>query len=88
MDGQQKETLQAQARVFFKNELIVLRFEPKESEQELSDKGQNGPSRTNRVMESKREVMNHPALQKILDVFDGAEVKEVVSRHPAGETKK
>ncbi|MDQ5985237.1 MAG: Holliday junction ATP-dependent DNA helicase RuvB [Syntrophus sp. SKADARSKE-3] len=88
MDVPQKETLQAQARVFFKNELIVLRFEPNGLEQEPTDKVQNGPSRTNRLMESKREVMNHPALQKILDVFEGAEVKEVVSRKSAGETRK
>ena len=38
----------------------------------------NGPARNNRNDDIKKEALNHPLLQKVLDIFEGAEVKEVV----------
>jgi DNA polymerase-3 subunit gamma/tau len=34
----------------------------------------------NRINEVKRDALNHPLLQKVLDVFDGAVVQEVIAR--------
>ncbi|MEI8174214.1 MAG: DNA polymerase III subunit gamma/tau [Deltaproteobacteria bacterium] len=40
----------------------------------------NGATNNNRGNESKRDALNHPLLQKVLDVFDGAVVQEVIAR--------
>ncbi len=40
----------------------------------------NGASRNHKNNEVRREALSQPLLQKILDVFDGAEVKEVIPR--------
>ena len=32
------------------------------------------------IHEIKREALNHPMLQKVLDVFSSAEVREVIAR--------
>jgi len=40
-----------------------------------------------RVREMYREALNQPLLQTILNVFEGAEVKEVVSREDHSDSK-
>ncbi len=85
MDASQKENLNIHARLFFKNDEIAVRIEPLADEGDGRDKGsKNGLSRNSQQMENKREVINHPAVQKILDVFEGAEVTEVISRRKTG----
>jgi len=37
----------------------------------------NGPNQ-NRSNQVRREALNHPLLQKVMDVFEGAEVQEVI----------
>jgi DNA polymerase-3 subunit gamma/tau len=37
------------------------------------------------INEIKREALNHPMLQKVLDVFSSAEVREVIARKKEGE---
>jgi len=37
------------------------------------------------IHEIKREALNHPMLQKVLDVFSSAEVREVIARKKEGE---
>ena len=38
----------------------------------------NGSANNNRINDIKRDALNHPLLQKVLDVFDGAVVREVI----------
>jgi len=40
----------------------------------------NSATNNNRINEAKRDALNHPLLQKVLDVFDGAVVQEVIAR--------
>ena len=81
MDASQRESLNAQARAFFHNDHVAMKIESLAGDGEGSGNGKsaNGSS-NNPYLESKREVMNHPAIQKIFDIFEGAEVKEVITR--------
>jgi DNA polymerase III subunit gamma/tau len=76
----QKDRLTEISKAFF-GEDITIKIEP------LENDGANGCSHEsngvrdgNRVNEAKRDVLNHPLLQKVLDVFDGAIVQEVIVR--------
>ncbi len=44
---------------------------------EASGPARNGPNQ-NRANQIRREALNHPLLQKVMDVFEGAEVQEVI----------
>jgi len=68
----QREKLEAMAREFF-GRPVTLAVETIE----------NGPAETgvpnpNRANHIRREALNHPLLQKVMDVFEGAEVQEVI----------
>jgi DNA polymerase-3 subunit gamma/tau len=41
---------------------------------------QNGISQNKTVNQIRREALNHPLVQKIMDIFEGAEVKEIIPR--------
>jgi len=83
---EEKHNLRLQAAAFLQNDQVMVRIESVEEGNGCLSGG-NGPGGNNRRTESKREIINHPAIQKILDVFEGAEVKEVVSRRPVGEDR-
>jgi DNA polymerase III subunit gamma/tau len=54
----------------------AVRFVPAERESG-EVRGNNGNNKHSRVQEIKAEALNHPLLQKVLDVFPEAEVQEV-----------
>jgi hypothetical protein len=54
---------------------IDLRIEGLDAEE---GENRSAESRNGRIQEIKREALNQPLLQTILDVFEGAEVKEVI----------
>ncbi len=77
LEPSQQARLQDLARRFFRAEVAVS------IETVAGEAGRgngNGASRANRIQERKREALNHPLLQNILDAFAGAEVREVISR--------
>lgn len=82
MDSQQKETLNAQARSFLNSADVVIQIEALDGEAGNGANGNGLSKSNNRVLESKREIMNHPAVQKVLDAFEGAELKDVIARRP------
>ncbi len=45
--------------------------------QKVNLSGNNGRSKTNNINDIKREAMNHPILQKVLDEFSGAQFVEI-----------
>ncbi|HQL91454.1 MAG TPA: DNA polymerase III subunit gamma/tau [Syntrophales bacterium] len=68
----QREKLEAMAREFF-GRPVTLAVETVEN----GPGEANGPS-PNRANHIRREALNHPLLQKVMDVFEGAEVQEVI----------
>ncbi len=68
----QREKLEEAAREFF--------GQPVRLAVETVDNGPgeaSGPNQ-NRANHARREALNHPLLQKVMDVFEGAEVQEVI----------
>jgi DNA polymerase-3 subunit gamma/tau len=81
-EASQKERIAEMASDFFREDIRVvietLATAPEKGPLERSNGGKNG-----RLQEIKRQALNRPLLQKVLDVFDGAEIREVIPReHP------
>jgi DNA polymerase-3 subunit gamma/tau len=78
----QKDRIAEMARDFFHEDIRVV-IEPLATELEKEASGRSNGSKNGRMQEIKRQALNQPLLQKVLDVFDGAEVREVIPReHP------
>jgi DNA polymerase III subunit gamma/tau len=71
----QKEQLQQIAGNFFQ-ENVALKIQINEN-QKVNANGNNGRSKANNINDIKREAMNHPILQKVLDEFSGAQLVEI-----------
>jgi DNA polymerase-3 subunit gamma/tau len=71
----QKEQLQQIAGSFF-SESVTLKIQINEN-QKINANGSNGRSKANGINEMKREAMNHPILQKVLDEFSDAHIVEI-----------
>jgi DNA polymerase-3 subunit gamma/tau len=74
----QKEQLQHIAGSFFQ-ENVTLKIQINENSK-VNVNGNNGRSKANDLNDIKREAMNHPILQKVLDEFSGAELIEIKPR--------
>jgi DNA polymerase-3 subunit gamma/tau len=73
----QREKLEEMAREFF-SQTVTLSVETIDNGPgEASGPARNGPNQT-RANHIRREALNHPLLQKVMDVFEGAEVQEVI----------
>ena len=71
----QKEQLQQIAGSFF-SENVTLKIQINEN-QKINGNGSNGRSKANNMSDMKREAMNSPILQKVLDVFSDAKIVEI-----------
>ena len=78
MKTTQKEKLEQIARKFFQKN-VTIKIETFGAENG-SVNGNNGHSKTNNINDIKREAMNHPLLQKVLDEFSGAQLVEIKTR--------
>jgi DNA polymerase-3 subunit gamma/tau len=73
----QREKLEEMAREFF-SQTVTLSVETIDNGPgEAGGPARNGPNQT-RANQIRREALNHPLLQKVMDVFEGAEVQEVI----------
>jgi len=83
-DSAQKNRLNEIAGSFFQSGVTV---EIESLEPEPGSRGAEKISeamiRKNSIEEIRREALNHPLLQKVMSVFEGAEVQEVKVRTPA-----
>jgi DNA polymerase III, subunit gamma and tau len=70
-----KDHLTKISREFFKED-VTIKIEPDAEDGENISK--NGITRGNRVEDIKKEALRHPLVQKIIDVFEGAEIREVI----------
>jgi DNA polymerase-3 subunit gamma/tau len=74
----QKEQLEQIAQKFF-NEDVTIKFSINEVDKTGVNNG-NGQSKANNLNNIKREAMNDPLLQKVMDEFTGAEIVEIKAR--------
>lgn len=71
----------AELSTAFFGEDVTVKIETVEAGPEEQARGtQNGSQKNNRINDIKREALSHPLLQKVLDVFEGAEVRDVIPR--------
>ena len=75
----QKDRLTEISKSFFGEDMTV-RIESLEADTENGLRQSPEGAANNRINEVKRDALNHPLLQKVLDVFDGAVVQEVIAR--------
>jgi DNA polymerase-3 subunit gamma/tau len=73
----QREKLEEMAREFFRQPVTLLVESVENGPGEANGPSRNGPNQ-NRANHVRREALNHPLLQKVMDVFEGAEVQEVI----------
>ncbi|HEX7539682.1 MAG TPA: DNA polymerase III subunit gamma/tau [Syntrophales bacterium] len=73
----QREKVEEMAREFFRQPVTLLVETVENGPGEANGPVRNGPNQ-NRANHVRREALNHPLLQKVMDVFEGAEVQEVI----------
>ncbi len=78
----QRDRLAEIAREFFQEE-VTVKIESLKTGNPGTGDHETGNTGTpnNRAGEVRREALNHPILQKVMDVFEGAEVREVIVRN-------
>lgn len=80
IDDTDKNRLAEIASEYF-GEDVAVKIEPLESDSgNRHNQMKNGAANNNRNNDIKRDALNHPLLQKVLDVFDGAVVREVITK--------
>ncbi len=83
-DPGQKERLSEMAGSFLQTAVTVeIESLEAESDNRGAEKISDAMVRKNTIEEIRREALNHPLLQKVLSVFEGAEVQDVKVRPPA-----
>jgi len=77
----QKDKLAEIIRKFFQKnvEIKITLVEVEKS----NASGNNARGKANTINEVKREAINHPILQKVMDEFSGAEIREIKARNDA-----
>ena len=76
----QKDRLTEMAKEFFRDDVIIKIESIESTTGESNYTGRNGFTQNNRNNDIKREALNHPLLQKVLDIFEGAQIREVIPR--------
>jgi DNA polymerase-3 subunit gamma/tau len=84
----QKERLTEIAKAYFGDDVTVIIESLDTDEYSLHDKNHNSVKNSNKNNDARRDALNHPLLQKVLDVFDGAVVREVTTRGSTDDTVK
>jgi DNA polymerase-3 subunit gamma/tau len=78
----QKERIAEIARDFFHEDVsVTIETLAQDPETDAADRANGG--RNGRAQEIKRQALHQPILQKVLDMFEGAEIRDVIPReHP------
>jgi len=82
-EASQKNLLAEIARQYY-GEDVSVRIEAVLQENGSGRTAGNGVSANNNSRDLKREALNHPMVQKVMDLFEGAEIKEVITKKPNG----
>lgn len=83
----QKTRLREMAHEFFGEE-VSIRIESGMEHNGPAPAAGTGLSSNHKAQDIRREALNHPLVQKVMDVFEGAEVREVVPRGNRGSQSK
>jgi DNA polymerase-3 subunit gamma/tau len=75
----EKNLLTEIAREFY-GEDVIVKIEAGALENGPTMAMGNGASAKHNSQDLKREALNHPLVQKVMDLFEGAEIKEVITR--------
>jgi DNA polymerase-3 subunit gamma/tau len=80
----QKARLLEITRDYFKKD-VPVDIEILNADPENAPPNHTGSAKNDRINDIRRQALNQPLLQKVLDMFDGAEVREVILRndHPS-----
>ena len=80
----QKAQLLEITRDYFKKD-VPVDIEILNADPENAPPNPTGSAKNGRINDIRRQALNQPLLQKVLDMFDGAEVREVIPRnnHPS-----
>lgn len=80
----QKARLLEMTRDYFKKD-VPVDIEILNADPENAPPNPTGSAKNGRINDIRRQALNQPLLQKVLDMFDGAEVREVIPRnnHPS-----
>ncbi len=80
----QKARLLEITRDYFKKD-VPVDIEILNADPENAPPNPTGSAKNGRINDIRRQALNQPLLQKVLDMFDGAEVREVIPRnnHPS-----
>ena len=80
----QKARLLEMTRDYFKKD-VPVDIEILKADPENAPPNPAGSAKNGRINDIRRQALNQPLLQKVLDMFDGAEVREVIPRnnHPS-----
>lgn len=74
----QKDRLTEISKDFFREDVVVKIELVEPGPEDGNHVNKSGPARNNKTDEIKREALSHPLLQKVLDVFEGAEIQDVI----------
>ncbi len=81
-EKEQQDRLAQIAGEFFREEVTVKIEALKTGNPPAGNPAAAGASaQNNRAADIRREALNHPILQKVMDVFEGAEIREVIIRN-------
>ncbi len=84
----QKERLTEISKAYFRDDVTVI-IESLDTERySRYHKNHNSVTNNNKNNNARRDALNHPLLQKVLDVFDGAVVREVTTRETNDDSVK
>ncbi|HRT27392.1 MAG TPA: DNA polymerase III subunit gamma/tau [Syntrophales bacterium] len=82
-DPFQKDRLAAIGRDFFGEE-VTVKIEAGVGDGSITAPG-NGLPANGGNNDIKKEALNHPMVQKVMDIFEGAEIKEIITRKQTGD---
>jgi len=72
-----RDSLAEISRAFFRDD-VELKIEIINSDNNSSSDRTNGAAKNNHDI--KQEALNHPLLQKVFDIFEGSELREIITR--------
>ncbi|MBP8984707.1 MAG: DNA polymerase III subunit gamma/tau [Syntrophobacterales bacterium] len=82
-DPFQKDRLAAIGREFFGEE-VTVKIEAGVGDGSITAPG-NGLPANGGNNDIKKEALNHPMVQKVMNIFEGAEIKEIITRKQTGD---
>lgn len=76
----QMERLTELSREFFRDDISIEIEVVKQKPGQENKSARNGAQKARKINDMKNKALNHPMVQKVMDVFEGAELCDVISR--------